>query len=66
MHKVLRTGAVIVFAPLLMCCGLALRCWLAVVGFVLGLARWELAWPPVERVEEEAVGEVRHCRSTLR
>jgi hypothetical protein len=66
MQKVLRTGAVIVFAPLLVCCGLALKCWLAVVRFVCGLAGWELAWPPVERVEEEAVTEVRRCRSTRR
>ena len=65
MRRVLKTGVVIVIVPLLLCCGLALKCWLAMVKLAYGLMGWELAWPPVERVEEEAAGEVRRCRSGL-
>ena len=65
MRRVLKTGAVIVIVPLLLCCGLALKCWLAVVKLVYGLMGWELAWPPVERVEDEPAGQVRPCRSRL-
>lgn len=63
MPKVLRIGAFIVFAPLLMCCALALKCYLAVAGFVYGLAGWKLTWPPVSRGELDAAGEARRCRS---
>ncbi len=63
MQKVLRSGALIVFAPLLVCCGLALKCYLGIVGYVYGLVGWELAWPPVPRVEVDAAGEVRRCRT---
>lgn len=66
MQRVFRTGAIIVIVPLLACCGLVLKCWLGIVRIVYGLMGWELAWPPVERVEEEAAGDVRRCRSSLR
>ena len=62
MQKVLRIGATIVFAPLLMCCALVLKCYLAILGFVYGLAGRELAWPPISRGDLAAAGEVRRCR----
>ncbi len=62
MQRVFRIGATIVFAPLLACCALALKCYLAVVGFIYGLAGWELAWPPVSRVDLDAQGKERRCR----
>lgn len=62
MQKILRIGAIIVFAPLLACCALALKCYLAIVGFVLGLAGWELAWPPVSQADLDAAGKTPRCR----
>jgi hypothetical protein len=66
MDKALKSGALIVFVPLLACCAVALKCYLGCVRFVYGRMDWELAWPPVERVEQEAEGEARHCRSRRR
>jgi outer membrane lipopolysaccharide assembly protein LptE/RlpB len=66
MQKALRIAALIAFVPLLAGCSLALRSYLAVVGFVYSLAGWELAWPPVARVDLEAKGKARHLRSRRR
>ncbi|MGA8740155.1 MAG: hypothetical protein WB561_03095 [Terracidiphilus sp.] len=53
MQKFLRFAALAVFVPLLAICALAIKCYLVVVGFLFGLAEWQLAWPPVA-VEPEA------------
>ena len=66
MRKALRIAALIAFVPLLTVCALALRFYLAVVGFVYSLAGWELAWPPVARIDVEATGKARRCRSRCR
>lgn len=66
MQKALRIAALIAFVPLLAVCALALRSYLAVVSFVYGLAGWELAWPPVARVDLEVTGKRPRCRSRRR
>ena len=66
MQKALRIAALIAFVPLPAVCALALSFYLAVVGFVYSLAGWELAWPPVARLDLEATGKARHLRSRRR
>jgi hypothetical protein len=58
MQRVLRIGAIVVFAPLLACCALAFKFFLAIAGFVCSLAGWEFAWPPVSRIDLTAAGEL--------
>jgi hypothetical protein len=60
MQKSLRFAALVVFVPLLALCALGLKCFLAVVGFLYGLAGWELAWPPVALVDPHAPERGRH------
>jgi hypothetical protein len=65
MQRAFTIGAIVVFAPLLVCCALALKSYLAVVGFVYSVAGWKLAWPPVERADSDAAGAPEHLPSSM-